>query len=172
MQTYLRTLNLWNGGQIYFVERVSKIKHIFLVIRIQYMGLCFFRLTHFPCDDWGITHSFLIIIIKPEVWTIVHCLELCNETMVCAVCLSIFLSIWYLTGTSAVLLPVTFQRDQTILSTSQILQLRYFTRSYDKTFYRIMKNGPWSLANGKHIKLIYLSGWLESITRTWNVVFK
>ena len=34
----------------------------------------------------------LIIIIKSEVWTIIHCLGLGHETMVCAVCLSIFLS--------------------------------------------------------------------------------
>ena len=31
-QTCLRTLNLWNACQIYFVECVSKIKHIFSVI--------------------------------------------------------------------------------------------------------------------------------------------
>ena len=97
--------------------------------------MCFFRLTHFPCDDWESTHFFLIIIIKSEGWTIVHCLGLGHKTMVCAVCLSIFWSIWNLTGTSAVLLPVTFQRDRTILSTSLIYQLRHFTRSYDKTSY-------------------------------------
>ena len=33
----------------------------------------------------------LIIIIKPEVWTINHCLGLGHETMVCAVCLTMFL---------------------------------------------------------------------------------
>ena len=33
----------------------------------------------------------LIIIIKSEVWTITYCLGLGHETMVCAVCLSIFL---------------------------------------------------------------------------------
>ena len=33
----------------------------------------------------------LIIIIKSEVWTITHCLGLGHETMVCAVCLSMFL---------------------------------------------------------------------------------
>ena len=33
----------------------------------------------------------LIIIIKSEVWPIRHCLGLGHETMVCAVCLSIFL---------------------------------------------------------------------------------
>ena len=32
----------------------------------------------------------LIIIIKSEVWTITHCLGLGHETMVCAVCLSVF----------------------------------------------------------------------------------
>ena len=29
--------------------------------------------------------------MKSEIWTILHCLGLGNETMVCAVCLSIFL---------------------------------------------------------------------------------
>ena len=33
----------------------------------------------------------LIIIIKPEVWIINHCLGLGHETMVCAVCLTMFL---------------------------------------------------------------------------------
>ena len=41
----------------------------------------------------------LIIIIKSEVWTITHCLRLGHETMICAVCLSIFLWLvkktWY-----------------------------------------------------------------------------
>ena len=36
----------------------------------------------------------LIIIIKSEVWTITHCLGLGHETMVSAVCLSIFLTHW------------------------------------------------------------------------------
>ena len=34
---------------------------------------------------------YLIIIIKPEAWIINHCLELGHETMVCAVCLTMFL---------------------------------------------------------------------------------
>ena len=33
----------------------------------------------------------LIIIIKSEVWTIAHCLGLGHESVVCAVCLSLFL---------------------------------------------------------------------------------
>ena len=35
-----------------------------------------------------------ITIIKSEVWTIFHCLELGHETVVCAECLSIFLRYW------------------------------------------------------------------------------
>ena len=38
-----------------------------------------------------ISYCFLIIIIKLEVWTIAPRLGLGRETMVCAVCLSIFL---------------------------------------------------------------------------------
>ena len=33
---------------------------------------------------------YLIIIIKPEIWIINHCLGLGHETMVCAVCLTMF----------------------------------------------------------------------------------
>ena len=59
---------------------------------IQYMGLCVFSL---PISFVMIERIYmlcLIIIIKSEVWTITHCLGLGHETMVCAVCLSIFLS--------------------------------------------------------------------------------
>ena len=38
---------------------------------------------------------YLIIIIKSEVWPICHCLGLGHETMVCAVCLPVFLSAEY-----------------------------------------------------------------------------
>ena len=40
----------------------------------------------------------IIIIIKSEVWTITHCLGLGRETMVCAVCLTIFLWICDMAG--------------------------------------------------------------------------
>ena len=59
---------------------------------IQYAGLCVFSL---PIPFVMIERIYmlcLIIIIKSEVWT-THCLGLGHETMVCAVCLSIFLSI-------------------------------------------------------------------------------
>ena len=68
---------------------------------LQYVGLCVFSL---PISFVMIERIYilcLIIIIKSEVWTIIHCLGLGHETMVCAVCLSIFLCIllaWLLTS--------------------------------------------------------------------------
>ena len=59
---------------------------------IQYVGLYVFSL---PISFVMIERIYilcLIIIIKSEVWTITHCLWLGHETMVSAVCLSIFLS--------------------------------------------------------------------------------
>ena len=56
---------------------------------IQYMG-CVFSVYPFPL--WWLREYTLclIIIIKSEVWSIIHCLGLGHETMVCAVCFSIF----------------------------------------------------------------------------------
>ena len=58
---------------------------------MQYVGLYVFSL---PISFVMIERIYilcLIIIIKSEVWTITHCLGLGHETMVSAVCLSIFL---------------------------------------------------------------------------------
>ena len=61
---------------------------------MQYVGLCVFSFTYFLCDDCeNICILCLIIIIISEVWTTTHCLGLGQETMLCAVCLSIFL--WF-----------------------------------------------------------------------------
>ena len=60
VQTYLRTLNLWNACQIYFVECVSKIKYIFSVIHYAVYGAVCFQFTHFPCDDWDNIHFVLL----------------------------------------------------------------------------------------------------------------
>ena len=43
---------IWNACQIYFVECVSKIKHILSVIHYTICGAVCFQFTHFPCDDW------------------------------------------------------------------------------------------------------------------------
>ena len=58
---------------------------------IQYVGLCVFSLLISFVMIERIYILCLIIIIKSEVWTITHCLRLGRETIVCAVCLSIFL---------------------------------------------------------------------------------
>ena len=52
VQTYLKTFNLWNACQIYFVECVSQIRHILSVIHYTISGAVCFQFTHFPCDDW------------------------------------------------------------------------------------------------------------------------
>ena len=59
---------------------------------LQYMGLCVFSLPISLVMIERIYVLCLIIIIKSEVWAIILCLGLGHETMVCAVCLSIFLS--------------------------------------------------------------------------------
>ena len=51
VETYLNALNLWNACQLYFVECVSKIKHILSVIHYTICGTVCFQITHFPCDD-------------------------------------------------------------------------------------------------------------------------
>ena len=57
---------------------------------IQYLGLHVFSLPISVVMIERIYILCLIIIIKSEVWTITHCLGLGHETMVSAVCLSIF----------------------------------------------------------------------------------
>ena len=42
---------IYNACQIYFVECVSKIKHILSVIHYTICGAVCFQFTHFPCDD-------------------------------------------------------------------------------------------------------------------------
>ena len=58
---------------------------------IQYVGLYVFSLPIPFVMMERINVLCLIIIIKSEVWTITHCFGLGRETMVCAVCLSVFL---------------------------------------------------------------------------------
>ena len=58
---------------------------------IQYVGLYVFSLPISVVMMERIYILCLIVIIKSEVWTITHCLGLGHETMVSAVCLSIFL---------------------------------------------------------------------------------
>ena len=67
--------------RLYFVECVSKIKHIFSVIHYTILGAVCFQFTHFCVMIERIYILCLIIIIKSEVWNITHCLGLGHETM-------------------------------------------------------------------------------------------
>ena len=59
---------------------------------LQFMGLCVFSLPISHVMIGRIYILCLVIIIKSEVWTSIHCLGSGHETMVCTVCLAIFLS--------------------------------------------------------------------------------
>ena len=101
---------------------------------IQYVGLCVFSL---PISFVMIERIYilcLIIIIKSEVWTITHCLGLGHETMVCAVCLSIFLwhgtkgceSLWCWTQ----YVTLDFDLTHDLILNSWILKLKFWNRSF------------------------------------------
>ena len=79
-----------NVCQIYVVECVKWgiFSHLSIM---QYVGLCVFSLTISPVMIEKVYILCLIIITKPKVWTTIHCLGLGYETIVCAVCLFIFL---------------------------------------------------------------------------------
>ena len=66
--------------------RLSILSQLFI---IQYVRLCVFSLPISLVMIERIYILCLIIIIQLEVWTIIHCLGLGHETMVCAVCFSI-----------------------------------------------------------------------------------
>ena len=84
-------LNLYKMPVRYILSSVWVRLSIFSPLSIiQYVGLYVFSL---PISVLMIERKYihcLIIIIKTEVWTIIHCLGLGHETMVSAVCLSIF----------------------------------------------------------------------------------
>ena len=96
-----------NACQIYFVECVSKMRHILSVIHYTIRVAVCFQFTHFLMMIERIYIPCLIIIIKSEVWTITHCLGLGHWTMVCAVCPFVFL--WERFNTlMTVYVPTTF----------------------------------------------------------------
>ena len=61
---------------MYFVDCVSKIEHILLVIYYSIYGDVCYQFTQFPRDGWENKLLCPIIITKSEVWTIFHCLGL------------------------------------------------------------------------------------------------
>ena len=73
------------------LECVSKIKSILSIIFHAIYGLCVFSLPITFMKIVRIRVLYLIIIVRSEVWSICHCLELGHETLVRAVYLSVFL---------------------------------------------------------------------------------
>ena len=52
-------IELIDGCQIYFIECVSKIKHILSVIHYTICGAACFQFTHVPCDDWDKIYIYI-----------------------------------------------------------------------------------------------------------------
>ena len=95
VQTHLKALNL-KKMPVRYICRVWVRLSIFSPLSIiQYVGLYFFSLPISLVMIERIYILCLIVIIKSEVWTATHCLGLGHETMVSAVCLSLFL-FWYM----------------------------------------------------------------------------
>ena len=78
------------GLQIVFVCLYITPSHYYHCYPLYNIRGCVFSVYPFPLW-WLREYTLCLIIIKSEVWTIIHCLGLGHETMVCAVCLSIFL---------------------------------------------------------------------------------
>ena len=78
--------------------RVCKIKHIFSVMNSTIYGAVCFQFNHFPCDDWENIYFVLLSSSNRKYGLLSICLGLGHETMVCALCLSIFLWAWHVAG--------------------------------------------------------------------------
>ena len=78
-------------ASVHSVKCVSKIKSVLSIIIYVVYGAVLFPITHLSCGCENMTVLYHIIIIKSEVWTINHYLGLGHETMVCAVCLAMYL---------------------------------------------------------------------------------
>ena len=77
--------------KLHSVQCVSNIKSILSSNFPEIYGAVCIRFTHFSSNDCENNVRYLDINITSEVWPIYHCLWLGHETMVCVVCLSIFL---------------------------------------------------------------------------------
>ena len=94
VQTYLKALNLKKMPVRYTLSSVwVRLGRFSPLTNIQYVGLYFFSLSISLVMIERIYILCIIIIIKSEVWTITHCLGLGHETIVFAVCISIFFKV-------------------------------------------------------------------------------
>ena len=101
---------------------------------IQYVGLCVFSLPISLVTIARIYILCLIIIIKSEVWTITHCLMLGHDTMVCTVCLSIFLCSIVASMLNVKVLSGEFHQNLT--NEKSALVVKFSTT--DSSFYDVM----------------------------------
>ena len=91
VQTYLKILKYQMPVRYIFSSVWIRLSIFSQLSIIQYVVLCIFSLTSSLVMIERMYIICLIVIMKSEVWTIIHCLGLGPETMLCAVCLSIFL---------------------------------------------------------------------------------
>ena len=73
-----------------------RLSHFSQLSFMQFMGLCVFSFPIYLTMIVRIRVIYLIFTIKSEVWPICHCLGLGHETLVCAVCLSIFFELFFI----------------------------------------------------------------------------
>ena len=111
---------------------------------IQYVGLCVFSLTISFVMIEIIYILSLIIIIKWEVWTITHRLGLGRETMVCTVCLSIFLRIRSVIWDTPRVFFTESKRDFFTegYRQSYIIRHMYYTRVWYPLHFNILQLSP------------------------------
>ena len=141
MQTYLKC---WTNKLLvmYILSSVC-LSQFSQLSFMQYMGLCVFSLPISLMIIMRIRVLHLIIIIKSEIWPIHHCLCIGNETVVCTVCLTIFLCAmpWLIVGTSSAALILaaratcsitllTGSQSQTIVIRKNVLRSKIFREQY------------------------------------------
>ena len=91
---YIHIWRFWTSTMLarYILSSVClRLSQIPQLSFMQYMGLCVFSRPIYLMLIVRIHVLYLVIIIKSEVWPNCQCAGLGHETMVCAVCLSLFL---------------------------------------------------------------------------------
>ena len=85
---------------------------------------------------WSWEYVVYIIIIKSAVWSINHCLGLCNEAMVYTVCLIIF--IWRRLNCRIVSVTIIFCQNAYLIFTQHLKNVIIYGRVLQNIFHYIM----------------------------------
>ena len=91
VQTYLKAFNYLNACQIYAAECVSKVQSILSSIVYLMHGTVCLQLTQFACNDRDNVYFILLSSSNREYESLTSVIGLSHETMVYAVCLTVFL---------------------------------------------------------------------------------